>query len=95
MGECLRNRHPNRRAIIVAAQPQWAPRGQHREIRRRPSRFRPVLSERRNRCVDERRIQFRELLKAQSHRSEFARWARFNENVGALDQLTQLIPAVF
>jgi hypothetical protein len=53
------------------------------------------LSERRNRRVDERRIQFRELLKAQPHRSEFARRTRFNENVGALDQLTQLIPAVF
>ncbi len=90
----LRNAQPHRRAIFVAGQDQRSARGHDDQITVGVSRLGPVLSEGRDRNVDQRGIDFRKVGKTEIAMRQVARIVRLDQKIGARDQTAQNIAAV-
>ena len=89
----LRNAQPHRRPIRVAGENQRTAGGHDDQIAVGVARLRPVLSERRDRNVDERGIDFREIGEPEMVLRQVAGIVRLDQKIGALDQPHKKIAA--
>ncbi len=89
----LRNAQPHRRAIRVAGENQRAAGCHDDQIAVGVGRLGPVLSERRDRNVDERGIDFREIGETEIVLRQVAGIVRLDQKISALDEAAQQIAA--